>query len=154
MNVILMYSDQVPWYTDMAATFLAMGVDPRSYDWYVSSVETNVPVPVFSEHEAWVTGDELAVVLAAPIQFSWAVFSAFPRGVRVDVSSPPDADGNPTFWHPPEVRPQLEGACFEVVCWDSSATILIGVSPQQAERFSQAYPDTKLLSSTWPNQGP
>ena len=28
MNVVLEHTNQVPWYTDIAATFAAMGVDP------------------------------------------------------------------------------------------------------------------------------
>jgi len=150
MNVILERSLQVPWYTDMSATLSAMGTDPNCYDWFVSDVETNDSLPRLNDGNTWVTGEELAQLLRQPIQFIWAVFSAFPRGVRVDVSSPPDADGNPSLWRPPEVAPQLSGACFEIVCWDSSATILIGVSEEQARRFSQTYSDAKPLSSTWP----
>lgn len=149
MNIVLEYSDQVPWYTDMAATLIAVGVDPKAYDWYVSDVETSVAVPLLNHGDTWVTGDELSAVLERPFQFIWAVFSAFPPGVRVEIDSPPGADGNPNFWRPPEVFSQLPGACIEIVCWDSSATILIGVSQEQAERFSRTYPDTKPLSSTW-----
>jgi hypothetical protein len=151
MNIVLEYSDQVPWYTDMAATLMAAGVDPKAYDWYVSDVETNVSVPLLND-AGWVTGADLSAVLERPIQFIWAVFSAFPPGVRVEVDSPPGADGNPNFWRPPEVSPQLSGACFEIVCWDSSATILIGVSQKQSEQFSRTYPDAKPLSSTWPKE--
>lgn len=153
MNVVLENSDQVRWYTDMAATLAAMGVNPRTYDWYVSDIETNVSVSILDEGDTWVTGDELAALLERPIQFIWAVFSAFLPGVRVEVDSAPGADGNPDFWRPPEVSPQMQGACFEIVCWDSSATILIGVSNEQAERFSRTYPDTKPLSSTWTKEG-
>lgn len=153
MNVVLEHSDQVSWYTDMAATLAAMGVDPRDHEWYVSDVETNVSVPMISEGDTWVTGEELATVLEKPVQFIWAVFSAFPSGVRVEVESAPNADGNPNFWRSAEVCPQLPGACFEIVCWDSSATILIGVSKEQAERFSRIYPDSKPLRSTWRTEG-
>lgn len=152
MNVVLEHSDQVPWYTDFAATLKAMGVNPRLHEWYVSDVETNVAVPMLNEGDTWISGDELAASLEKPIQFIWAVFSAFPPGVRFEVDAAPDADGNPNFWRPPEVSPQLPGASFEVVCWDSSATILIGVSSEQAERFCRTYPDAKPLSSTWPKE--
>lgn len=151
MNLILEKSDQVDWFTDMAATFSAMGVDPRAYDWYVSDIETNAPVPLLGEGDTWVTGDALATaLLGAPIQFVWAVFSAFLPGVRVEVLSAPRADGNARFWRPPEAVPQLPGACFEVVCWDSSATLLVGVSQEQAASFLRAWPGAKPLSCTWP----
>lgn len=57
MNLILEKSLQISWFTDMTATFSAMGVDPRAYDWYVSDVETNTSIPVFNESDVWVTGD-------------------------------------------------------------------------------------------------
>jgi hypothetical protein len=46
--------------------------------------------------------------------------------------------------------PQLQGARIEVVCWDSSATILIGLSSEQATRYLTANPHAKPLASTWP----
>ncbi|EJE54149.1 hypothetical protein PMI14_00961 [Acidovorax sp. CF316] len=150
MNIILENSEQVAWYTDVAATLRAMVVDPRDYDWYVSDVETNVSVPLLDGGDGWVTGDALADLLSTPIQFIWGVFSAFPCGARVEVSRAPTADGNRNLWHPPEPSPQLSGACFEVVCWDSSSTILVRVSQEQATEFLRACPDAKSLSSSWP----
>lgn len=149
MNVILECSEQVAWHTDMAATIAAMGVTPQSFDWYVSDVETNVSMTQLSRGDTWISGDELAALLCANPQFIWGVFSAFPIGVRVAVDRPPFAEGNSSFWQQPGPFPQLPGACFEVVCWDSSATILVGVTEEQAASFSRAYSDAKLLSLTW-----
>jgi hypothetical protein len=150
MNLVLESSEQVPFYTDMRSTLTAMGVDASVYDWFVSDVETNITVPALVDGDVWMTGDELSRMLAHDVQFIWGVFSAVPRGYRFAVPVPPTVDGNSSFWRPPEVQPQLEGACFEIVCWDSSATVLVGVSSIQAERFLATYPDTMPLSSTWP----
>jgi hypothetical protein len=150
VNLILENTQQVAWYTDMASTLLAMGVDPRAYDWYLSDIETNVSVPQLDDGDTWLKGDELAVLLAKPIQCIWGVFSAFPPGLRAPVDIAPAANRNLGFWQPPDARPQLPGACFELVCWDSSATLLVGVSEEQAARFLMTYPDAKPLSSTWP----
>jgi hypothetical protein len=35
---------------------------------------------------------------------------------------------------------------FEIVCWDSNATLLIGVEAEAAANFSRAFPDAKRLS--------
>lgn len=150
MNLVLESSERVPFYTDMRSMLTAMGVDASAYDWFVSDVETNIAVPALDLGDVWVTGDELSRILARDIQFIWGVFSAVPRGTRFDIPVPPAADRNASFWRPPEVQPQLAGACFEIVCWDSSATVLVGVSPKQAERFLATYPEAKPLSSTWP----
>lgn len=146
MNLLIEDPDSMPFYTDMRAVLKAMGVEAGSYDWFVSDVD----VPAFAECDGWLTGDELFRLLANDIQFDWAVFSAMPPGTRFDVFLPPSADGNPRFWHPPDIQPQLQGACFEIVCWDSSATLFIGISAQQAERVIAAYPGAKPLSSAWP----
>jgi hypothetical protein len=110
MNLILEKTEQVSWFTDMAATFFAMGVDPREYDWYVSDVETNASIPLLNEGDIWVTGDEIAMaLLGAPIQFIWAVFSAFPPGMRVEVGNGPHADGNQKFGDHPTSVPSCMG---------------------------------------------
>ena len=152
MNLVLENPEQVAWYTDMAAILRAMGVDPKDYNWYLSDIDANGTMPLPEEGDGWVTGDALAELLSKPIQFVWGVFSAFPPGVRVEVSRAPVADGNRNLWYPPEASPQLPGACFEVVCWDSSATLLIGISQEQAAEFLRAFPGATLLSSRWPKE--
>lgn len=105
-------TESVPFYTDMRATLAAMGVAASTYDWFVSDLETNVPVPALGFGDVWVTGDELSEVLSRDVQFIWGVFNAVPRGTRFDIPEPPAADGNPRYWQPPEVLPQLDGACY------------------------------------------
>jgi len=150
MNLLLEGPDSMPFYTDMRAVLKAMAVEASSYDWFVSDMEANVPISALIEGDGWLSGEEFAQLLADDIQFIWAVFSAVPPGTRFDVSSPPSADRNGRFWRPPDVQPQLPGACFEIVCWDSSATLFVGISPQQAECVAAAYPAAKPLSSAWP----
>ena len=150
MNLVLESSERVPFYTDMRSTLTALGVNASAYDWFVSDLETSVAVPALGVGDVWVTGEELSQVLAGDVQFIWGVFSAVPKGTRFDVQVPPGADGNSSLWQPPDVRPQLQEACFEIVCWDSSATVLVGVSQEQAARFLATYPEAKPLSSTWP----
>jgi hypothetical protein len=149
MNLVLESSERVPFYTDMRSTLTALGVEASAYDWFVSDLETNVAVPSLGFGDVWVTGEELSQVLAGDVQFIWGVFSAVPKGTRFDVPVPPGADGNSRLWQPPEVRPQLQEACFEIVCWDSSATVLVGLSQEKATRFLATYPEAKPLSSTW-----
>lgn len=56
-------------------------------------------------------------------------------GAGVDAVSGPSADKNRSFGRPSEVCPQLQGACFEIVWWDSPATLLSGVPQEQAGRL-------------------
>ena len=79
------------------------------------------------------------------IQFIWAVFSAVPRGFRQDITEAPYVDGNTAYWSGVEIHPQLEGALFEIACWDSGATILVGLSDAATTSFIRTFPDAKDL---------
>ena len=149
MNVLLESPAAVPYFTDVAATLHAIGVDPSDFDWYLSDVDTNLYLAGLPQSDSWMTGAELASVLTHEgLQFVWGVFSAFPRGTRFEVARAPGADGNGRYWQDDgTLTPQLEGSVFELTCWDSSATILVGITPEQAQRFSRVYPETKPLSA-------
>ena len=148
MNLILEDSPRVPCFTDVAACLAALGVRAQDFDWLVSDLEANGPLPaaLLSSRSAWVPGEALAQVLTPGLQVNWGVFSAFPVGQRPVIADPPWADGNADFWTVPDMPVQAPGACFELVCWDSSATLLIGLSDEQAARFMQTHPEARLLA--------
>ena len=146
MNLILERTNHVPFFTDMRRVFEALGIDCADFDWYISDVETNYYGSDFQNIDQWMAGSELKTLISKnEIQFIWAVFSAFDRGIRFDVDEPPYVDGNPEYWNALDPKPQLKGAHFEIACWDSSATLLIGVSEELANRFCVAYSDTRRL---------
>ena len=151
MNLILENSPDVPYFTDVSATLRTLGVEPEAYDWHLSDVECSMSVPELAAGCQWLTGNELSQLLKrAPIQFIWGVLSAFAPGVRPVVDVAPFADSNPDFWRIPDCPPQLPGAALEIVCWDSSATLLIGISEEMADKFVHAFPDAKPLTSANP----
>jgi hypothetical protein len=148
MNLILESTTSVPYFTDMGLTLGAAGVEVRDFDWYVSDVETNVNLPELASGNRWFTGTELSELLAMPdLQFEWAVFSAVPKGTRFQVDAEPFADGNRSYWSSEsDLKSQLPGALFEVACWDSGATILVGLSKEMESAFLRAFPDARPLS--------
>jgi hypothetical protein len=94
MNLILERTDQVRFFTNMREVIAALGISCSDYDWYVSDIETNG----FQFAEGWYSGSELELQITSDdIQFIWAVFSAFPKGERVDVKEVPFVDGNPHY---------------------------------------------------------
>jgi hypothetical protein len=133
----------------MKQVFSALGDICSEYDWYISDIETNRYIEgQFDHSDKWMTGEEFnALVSAYEIQFIWAVFSAFKKGVRVDITEVPYVYDNPNYWNGSEPSPQLEGAEFEIVCWDSSATILIGISEVLSSKYCSMYTDTLGLIS-------
>ena len=88
-----------------------------------------------------------AILKTEGLQFIWLVLSAFPLGKRIEVPHEPCADGNPRYWAEPELRPQLAGANFEIVSWDSSATLLVGVPEKFGNAFMNYFPQAKLHSA-------
>lgn len=147
MNLILESPASVPYFTDVGLILKAIGVEIRDFDWYVSDVETNIDVPDLRAGGRWLTGEELCRVLTIDHpQFIWGVLSAVPKGMRHPVAAEPFVAGNRSYWLASEVSPQLSGALFEVACWDSSATLLSGLSEVQAAAFMKAFPEAKPLS--------
>jgi len=147
MNLILESPASIPYFTNVGRILHAAGLDARNFDWYVSDVETNIDVPDLLAGGRWLSGEELTQILAIDrLQFIWGVFSAVPKGARCLVEAEPFVDGNKAYWSAGEIRPQLPGALFEVSCWDSSATVLVGLSDEQAAAFRRSFPQAKLLS--------
>ncbi len=145
MNLILEKTEQVAYFTNMREVLAAAGIRAKDYDWFISDVDANC-APM---DDQWISGEALADLLQRhDLQFAWAVFSAVPAGFRSTISAAPGADGNPNFWNKQDLLPQLKGALFEIVCWDSSATILINLPEQAARSFIARYPDTKPLMAS------
>jgi hypothetical protein len=145
MGLILERSDQVRFYTDMRATLQALGISAAKFDWFISDIETNVGEG-FPDEDAWMSGEELQQLLdSQEIQFVWAVFSAVPRGFRCNVKTAPYVEGYPDYWKLAQPKPQLPGALFEIACWDSSATIFVGLPEALSASLMTALPDTEPL---------
>lgn len=143
MNLILENTDQVKFFTNLKEVFLGLRVNCADYDWFISDVETNG----FNVREGWHSGTELdSLINENDIQFIWAVLSSFKRGTRFDVIKSPYVYDNPSYWDASEPKTQLAGAEFEIGCWDSSATILVGLNEQLASNFKEAYSDVMSLS--------
>jgi hypothetical protein len=148
MNLILEKTDQARWFTNIREVLDAANIAPQDYDWYVSDIETNWTPLGFSPVDQWFTGDGLASFLCEhEVQFIWTVFSTVPKRFRFSPSSAPYVDGNPSYWNAGEPDPQLDGALFEIACWDSSGTILVNLPEAAARSFVTRYPDTRPLAA-------
>jgi hypothetical protein len=69
-------------------------------------------------------------------------------GVAIDVTTLatyPYADGNGALWKP-KVSIQHPLAAVEIVCWDSSATLLLSRDDDLTERFRRFFPESVDLN--------
>ncbi len=141
MNLILKNSTYVDYYTQLGN--LLEVIPELDSCWYlISNLEVNISKDERLRHSTVVlSGEELAsITRAEDVQFIWAVFSAFrerPEGMPAEL---PFADGNANFWRG-SPRPQLPDAIFEMVCFDSSCTLFIGIDAGFAARLRSVYPD-------------
>ncbi|MDQ1830364.1 hypothetical protein [Massilia scottii] len=147
MNLILERTEQVAFFTNMREVLAAAGIAAQDYDWYLSNIETNFTPSAFSAEDQWMGGEALACLLREhDVQFIWAVFSAVPKGFRSSVTAAPYVEGNPDYWNGAQLSPQLDGALFEIACWDSSATILINLPAHAQRSFIATFSDTQPLA--------
>lgn len=130
MNLIQYRSSNVKFFTSMLDVENWMEISLDDFDWHMSPTEggwKNL------NNSIWITGLELKNKLEKyDHQFIWSVFSAYPKGTKPFTSDIPYADDNPDFWKGSPSK-QLSDSLFEIVCWDSSATLFIGLSEEQAK---------------------
>lgn len=149
MNLILENIPDIPFYTDMNALFDVLGwACCREHDWLISDVEGFV---CHNAHDVlpnplWITGSALEKLLRdnPHQQFIWAVFSAFKPNTLIDNTIIPFADSD-HFWQDTPLKPQHPQAEFEIVAFDSSLTLLIGLPDKWATNVIQRYPECKVL---------
>lgn len=144
---------RMPWYTDLKTVFEVFGGREREYDWLLTELECNFLPRELQDGSAWFfSGSDLSDLVRRqdpPIQFIWAVLTGFDRGTSVDLAHldiVPDADGNPDFWRgAPGI--QYPNARVELVCFDSSLTLLITEDADLTSRFRAGFPEAVDLES-------
>lgn len=143
-NLIVEGSQAVSWYTDLYPFFSLVEPTIRQHIWLWSDIDLNTELPIECKgtNVCWISGDSLFDFIRKRPQIKWSVLSAIPATLKAAASSStiiPFADGNPDLWHG-NPSPQHPLAAFEIVCWDSSATILIDADANLATAFRSAYP--------------
>ncbi len=143
MNYIQEKSRSVPWFTSLTDVFNWLEIKAEDYDWHFSDVDGGWDE---LDDPSWVKGEDLAKNLADfNYQFVWSVVSAYPKGTAPFASEKPYADGNPEFWSGVPNK-QLSDSLFEIVCWDSSATLYIELPVGLSEKLLKNAPDIKDLN--------
>lgn len=147
MNLIVEKSRSIKWYTDLYPLFSLIEPSVQQHVWLWSDIEVDcdLPVPCVEQGYSWIDGNNLFEFVCQRPQFVWSVLSAIPIKkveVATNASCIPYTDGNSDFWQG-KAKPQHPMADFEIVCWDASATLLIGVDSVPSEAFRLAYPDAE-----------
>jgi hypothetical protein len=154
VNTILEKSNKMQFFTNLQPVFEAFGGRQRDFNWLISDMECNrYPddrLPYDLERKPFLlSGEELTeIVNNNTIQFIWAVLSGFDKGIKIDINNLavcPYADGNNGLWVP---KPQIQHplATVEIVCWDSSLTLLLSQDDDLTNRFRSYFTDAQDLN--------
>jgi hypothetical protein len=143
----------MPYHTDVRMVFHALGGRQKEFNWLVSNLEVNNHPDLFPydphNQVSWLSGQEFSeIVEENDIQFIWAVLSGFSPNANIDVNVlqvVPFADGNPALWEK-NVAVQHPEALVEIVCWDSTYTMLLSKDNDLSQRFRQFFPKAKDLN--------
>lgn len=129
MHCLLSGRESIDIHTDLTDVFKAINNIQLEYNWLLTDLECNhYPDNRLCSHAVFMSGEELTkIVKSTPIQFIWGVLSGFPKNIEIDTSNLtvyPCADNNRDLWKP-EVNIQYPGAEIEIICWDSTLTLLL-----------------------------
>lgn len=139
MNTILLKSVQMPFHTDMKVVFKALKDKQKDYNWLLTNIDCNYyPDKRLLLNNLLISGEELTdIIYKNDIQFMWGVFSGFNKDINIDFENLeviPFADGNSKLW---EENPKIQHplAAVEIVCFDSSCTLLLSKDDELTELF-------------------
>lgn len=126
--------------------------DVDKYNWLLTNIEcypTDVEIEKILDSEyCWITGKNLLNLLdRGEFQWVWGVFSAFPKGVKLDEVlhyDLPYADGYRGFWINP-ISIQHPLAEVEIVAWDGSIILAISKDNVIVEKLMDHESEAKDL---------
>lgn len=130
-------------YVDLKEVLEWLELNAKMYDWHFA--EAVGGWTGFNAGPHWMSGEDLSEHINEQCTFHWAVISAYPVGTTAFESDVPYADGNPEFWTGMP-RKQLVDSLFELVFWDSSSTLYIGLPENLAINLMKNAPDVHNLN--------
>lgn len=136
------------FYTDLRAVFDVLGDRILDFHWLLTDVDCiHTPAELPPDGDPLLcSGGALRDILrrqSHPPQFVWAVLTGLDPDLQIDLSvvrNLPFANGNAALWRG-KPRIQCPGARVEIVCWDSSATLLTTGDQDLVTRFCSGFPE-------------
>ena len=150
MNTLLEGPSRMECYTNLRLVFQAFAGRQQECNWLITDLDCTVfPAGLHPKQPSWLSGQELTnLVEQHDIQFIWGVLSGFPTDVILDLNHlelEPYADGNSALWQP-GIAIQHPLAVVELICWDSSATLLLSQDDDLTQRFRTFFPEATDLN--------
>jgi hypothetical protein len=152
MNTLLEGNCRMKYFTDLRLVFEAINQRQLEFNWLISDLQYLGPDDADNilNDPHWICGAELTrIVETHDLQFIWAVLSGFDPSVQIDLTklqTSPFADGNAELWSEmPQIQHPL--AEVEIVCWDSTSTLLLCKDDTLTQSFRRFFPEAVDLNT-------
>jgi hypothetical protein len=129
MNWVIRYSKKMTYHTNLRVLIEPLLAEINDLNWLVTDLEYNgshlvKDLPVNYDHDYFIlTPHRFFDLIAADMQIIWGIFLGFPKDytINVDPINLPYAESD-HVWN--EGHIQHEDAVIEIICFDSSYTIV------------------------------
>lgn len=159
MTIILENTNQIDFQTDLSKIIVPFRQKFINLNWLLTDLDFIVldsdklgDVDKLNHDDSSIkySGQELNKIIdTRQIQFNWGVLTGFSGDIpEIPEDKLPFADQNDTLWTKPEEF-QISSAEIEIICWDSSSTIIKFKDQNLADNFLSAYADSKVLKNAY-----
>ncbi|WP_448702486.1 hypothetical protein ACFGVR_09050 [Mucilaginibacter sp. AW1-3] len=148
MNWVIRYSDKIKFHTHLHEVLAPLREEIKDYNWIITDVETG-PYPegflINREDECFILSPaQFDQVLNADVQFYWGMILGVPKvfDIVVDNANLPFVEGR-LIWKNGNIQyPEAE---LEIVCFDSSYTIVKFANEELSKKFHDHFPEAVEL---------
>ncbi len=141
MNWVISESKKVKFHTHLNEILKPIIDDISEFNWLLSDLEFTfmeeydyLPININKDYSI-LSGSEFNIILNADIQIIWGVIIAVPQKykISIDKSNIPFSEGNDDIWF--DNHFQNENAEIEIICFDSSFTIVKFRNKELSDKF-------------------
>lgn len=131
------------YHTDLSVILKPLEDIIDNYNWVISDLEY-IPgvkgLPLNFDDDYFVfSSEQFKDILLKDIQFVWAIVLAVPKNEKIELieSNLPYAEFNPLVWKNGNI--QYQSAEIEIICWDSSCTIVKLTKEKLSDKFKDYF---------------
>jgi hypothetical protein len=151
MNWIIRKTAKMDFHTNLKAILSPIKEEIKQLDWLITDLEYNnmyrvENLPVDYDHDYFLLpAEQFDRLVAADMQIIWAVILGIPEthATTVDPENLPYAEGNAEVWKNGYI--QHPDAIIEIICFDSSYTILKFKDQSLSDKFKAHFDEAKEL---------
>lgn len=141
----------MPYHTYLNVIFEPLKDEIEKYNWIVTDLEFGFggeDLPVDMEHDYFIlSAADFKNLLGKNVQIWWGIIIAIPIDIEIqlDEDNLPCAEGNSLIWKNGNL--QYPGAEIEVICFDSSYTIVKFTKEELSEKFAVYFNEAIALEN-------